>query len=60
MKITRFITASALFLIALVSAVPPQTVEVPNTSQWFAAKRHVLTHPKEEEPCDKNQLSLLL
>src|SRR4029434_3210913 len=34
------------FLIALVSAVPAQTVEVPNTSQWssqwFAARRHVL------------------
>ena len=42
MKITRFITASALFLMALVSAVPAQTVEAPNTSQWFAAKRHVL------------------
>ena len=28
MKITRFITASALFLIALVSAVSAQTVEV--------------------------------
>ena len=46
MKITRFITASSLFLIALVSAVPAQTVEVPNTSQWpsqwFAARRHVL------------------
>jgi outer membrane protein OmpA-like peptidoglycan-associated protein len=46
MKITRFITASALFLMALVSAVPAQTVEVPNTSQWpsqwFAARRHLL------------------
>ena len=42
MKITRFITASALFLIALVSAVPAQTVEASNTSQWFAARRHVL------------------
>ena len=31
MKITRFITASALFLMALVSAVPAQTVEVPNS-----------------------------
>ncbi len=34
MKITRFITASALFLIALVGAVSAQTVEVTNTSQW--------------------------
>ena len=31
MKITRFITASALFLMALVSAVPAQTVEVIRT-----------------------------
>ena len=46
MKITRFITASALFLTALVGAVSAQTVEVPNTSQWpsqwVAAKRHVM------------------
>ena len=46
MKITRFITASALFLTALVGAVSAQTVEVANTSQWpsqwVAAKRHVM------------------
>lgn len=34
MKITRFITAGALFLTALVGAVPAQTVEITNTSQW--------------------------
>ena len=46
MKIIRFITASALFLTALVGAVSAQTVEITNTSQWpsqwFAAKRHAL------------------
>ena len=46
MKITRFITASALFLIALVGAGSAQTVEITNASQWpsqwIVARRHVL------------------
>ncbi len=42
MKITRFITASALFLMTLVGAVSAQSVEVNNTSHWVAAKRQVL------------------
>ncbi|MDQ3013660.1 MAG: OmpA family protein [Acidobacteriota bacterium] len=42
MKVTRFITASALFLMTLVGAVSAQTVEVANTSQLVAAKRQVL------------------
>ena len=46
MKITRFITASALFLIALVGTVSAQGVEVTNASQWpsqwVAARRQIL------------------
>jgi outer membrane protein OmpA-like peptidoglycan-associated protein len=42
MKITRFITASALFVIAVVGTISAQTVEITNASQWVAAKRQVL------------------
>lgn len=42
MNITRFITASALFLITLAGTISAQTVEVTNASQWVAAKRQVL------------------
>lgn len=42
MNITRFITASALFLMMLVGTVSAQTIAVGNTAQWVAAKRQVL------------------
>jgi len=42
MKITRFITASVLALIALVATSFAQTVEITNTSQWVAARRQIL------------------
>jgi outer membrane protein OmpA-like peptidoglycan-associated protein len=42
MKISRFITASALFLMALAGTSFAQTIEVTNTSQWVAARRQIL------------------
>ncbi|MEK6300233.1 MAG: OmpA family protein [Acidobacteriota bacterium] len=42
MKITRFITASTLFVMALAGISFAQTVQVTNTSQWVAAKRQIL------------------
>jgi outer membrane protein OmpA-like peptidoglycan-associated protein len=46
MKISRFITASALFLMALVGSVSAQRVEVTHASQWpsqwVTAKRQIL------------------
>jgi outer membrane protein OmpA-like peptidoglycan-associated protein len=42
LKITRFITASALFLITLVGTVSAQTVGATNTTYWIAAKRQIL------------------
>jgi len=42
MNITRFMTASALLLIALVGTVFAQTVEVTRTSQWLPTKRQIL------------------
>ncbi len=46
MNITRFITASALFLIAIAGTVSTQTIQATSNSQlpaqWVAAKRQVL------------------
>ncbi|MEP7337830.1 MAG: OmpA family protein [Acidobacteriota bacterium] len=42
MKVSKLITASALFLMTLVGAVSAQTVTVGSTTQWVAAKRQVL------------------
>jgi len=42
LKITRLITASALFLMAIAGAISAQTVENANTSHWVVAKRQVL------------------
>lgn len=42
MKISRFITASALFIIALAGTSFAQTIEVTHTSQWVAAKRQIV------------------
>jgi len=42
MKISRFITASALFLMVLAGTSFAQTIEVTNTSQWVAARRQIL------------------
>ena len=42
MKISRFIIASALFLMALVGTTFAQTIEVTNTSQWVAARRQIV------------------
>lgn len=41
-NISRFITTSALFLIALVGTSFAQTIEVTNTSQGVAARRQIL------------------
>ncbi len=42
MKLSRFITASALFLMVLAGTSFAQTIEVKNTSQWVAARRQIL------------------
>jgi outer membrane protein OmpA-like peptidoglycan-associated protein len=42
MKISRLITASTLFVIALAGINFAQTVQVTNSSQWVAARRQIL------------------
>jgi outer membrane protein OmpA-like peptidoglycan-associated protein len=42
MKFSKFITASALFIIALAGTSFAQTIEVTHTSQWVAAKRQIV------------------
>jgi outer membrane protein OmpA-like peptidoglycan-associated protein len=42
MKISRFVIASALLLMALVGTSFAQTIEVTNSSQWVAARRQIL------------------
>lgn len=42
MKISRFITASALFIMALAGTSFAQTIEVANTSQWVPARRQIV------------------
>ena len=42
MKISRFIIASALFLMALAGTSFAQTIEVTNTSQWVVVRRQIV------------------
>jgi outer membrane protein OmpA-like peptidoglycan-associated protein len=49
MKISRSITASVLFLVALVGTSFSQTIEVSNTSQWVPARRQIMAIKYQED-----------